>query len=80
MNKALKTELLERIRNVENFKTSPRLYHLYMNIQQTETQIELCRMFVNYFIGTDKDLKVLTDELIDCRATSSYIKPMFARP
>ena len=78
MNKVLKTELLERLRHTENFHNSPRLYHLYMNIQQTETQIELCRMFVNYFVETDKDLTTLTNELIDCRATSTYIKPMFS--
>ena len=77
MNRGLQAELLEFIINEGDIHNSPRAYKLYNAVSVAESQTELCRELVKAFIIMDKDLKDITEELIDERlhSTRTIIRP-----
>ena len=78
-NTTLQTEILDYLNNIGDIK-SPRVYQMYQAIQYAESNTDMCRILTKTFINLDEDLTNLTNELIGCRATSTYIKPMFVLP
>ena len=69
----LKTEILELLEHECDLYDSPRAYRMYQAIQHSDSNTTMCRMLAMAFVQLDKNLKTITDELIDERLHSTRV-------